>query len=133
MPLSPDMEDCSIDTDLHRAEQVIINLLTNAAKFTEKGHINLIYGIVKGENRAEIIVEDTGPGIPKGQERKIFERFYKGSQISQGIGLGLPICRLVSRLLGGSVVLDTSYTDGARFIFTLPLHKTNKTGPTVSV
>lgn len=133
MPLSPDMEDCSIDTDLHRAEQVIINLLTNAAKFTEKGHINLIYGIVKGENRAEIIVEDTGPGIPKGKERKIFERFYKGSQISQGIGLGLPICRLVSRLLGGSVVLDTSYTDGARFIFTLPLHKNNKTAPTVSV
>lgn len=123
LPLTPDDAEACIDTDLLRAEQVIINLLTNATKFTDKGHINLLYGLHKDENKAEIIVEDTGPGIPKGRERKIFERFYKGSQVNQGIGLGLPICRLVSRLLGGSVYLDTEYTDGARFVFTLPITK----------
>lgn len=130
---NPEHGDCFIDTDLHRAEQVIINLLTNAAKFTEKGHINLIYGINKDENKAVIIVEDTGPGIAKGKERKIFERFYKGSQINQGIGLGLPICKLISRLLGGSVTLDTTYTGGARFVFALPLHKHSQTAHVVAM
>jgi signal transduction histidine kinase len=125
-------DECSIDTDPTRAEQVIINLLTNAAKFTEKGRISVLYGIDTAENVAKIVVEDTGSGIPAGKEQKIFERFYKGSQITQGIGLGLPICRLVSRLLGGSVDLDTTYTSGARFIFTLPINNTDKAAHAVA-
>jgi signal transduction histidine kinase len=125
-------DECSIDTDPTRAEQVIINLLTNAAKFTEKGSISVLYGIDTAEDVAKIVVEDTGSGIPAGKEQKIFERFYKGSQITQGIGLGLPICRLVSRLLGGSVDLDTTYTSGARFIFTLPINNTDKAAHAVA-
>jgi signal transduction histidine kinase len=132
-PLHPDQQACNIDTDALRAEQVLVNLLSNAVKFTDKGHINVLYGIDKDSQTAKMIVEDTGPGIPKGKERKIFDRFYKGSQVSQGIGLGLPICRLVSRLLGGTVELDTNYTDGARFVFTLPLHKSDKAAHIVSV
>jgi signal transduction histidine kinase len=132
-PLYPGQDNCNVDTDALRAEQVIVNLLSNAVKFTDKGHIDVLYGIEKEQGIAKIIVEDTGPGIPKGKERKIFERFYKCSQVSQGIGLGLPICRLVSRLLGGSVELDATYTEGARFVFTLPLHKPDKTAHTVQI
>jgi signal transduction histidine kinase len=92
----------------------------------------VLYGIDTAEDVAKIVVEDTGSGIPAGKEQKIFERFYKGSQITQGIGLGLPICRLVSRLLGGSVDLDTTYTSGARFIFTLPINNTDKAAHAVA-
>jgi signal transduction histidine kinase len=129
----PEVEgmEYNIDTDPVRAEQVIVNLLTNAIKFTEKGHITVTYGIDKVTAMARIVVEDTGPGIQKGKERKIFDRFYKGSQVNQGIGLGLTICKLLSRLLGGGVELDMSYTEGARFIFTLPINKPDKTAQAV--
>jgi signal transduction histidine kinase len=124
---------CCIDTDPLRAEQVIINLLINSAKFTEKGRIAVFYGMDNVSNRAQIIVEDTGPGIPKGMERRIFERFYKGSPVNQGVGLGLTICRLVSQLLGGEVTLDNTYTTGSRFIFTLPINKVDKAAHIVPV
>lgn len=133
LTVQPEEEDMeyNIDTDPVRAEQVIVNLLTNAIKFTEKGHITVTYGIDKATAMARIVVEDTGPGIQKGKERKIFDRFYKGSQVNQGIGLGLTICKLISRLLGGGVELDMSYTEGARFIFTLPINKPDKTAQAV--
>ncbi len=128
-----DQADYNLDTDPLRAEQVIVNLLTNAAKFTDKGYISVKYGIDYEQKKAFIIIEDTGPGIQKGKERKIFDRFYKGSQINQGIGLGLTICQLVSRLLGGSVELDPTYKEGARFIFTIPINETTKAAYVVPI
>ena len=120
-PMTPEEENVSIDADPVRVEQVLINLISNAVKFTEQGSIKVLYGTDAAAGMATFIVEDTGPGIPPGKEEAIFERFEKVGSYGQGIGLGLHICRMVSRLMGGSVVLDKTYIDGARFIFTLPL------------
>ena len=65
-------------------------------------------------------VTDTGTGVPRGMEDRIFERYEKGHPSAEGWGLGLSISRQIARLLGGDVVLDRSYNGGARFIFTLP-------------
>lgn len=113
--------EVTIDVDCVRADQVLVNLLSNAIKFTDHGHINIIYGADASSGRARFAVEDTGPGIPEGKEKIIFERFEKIGNYGQGIGLGLHICRKVAALLGGEVTLDRSYKNGARFVFTLPL------------
>lgn len=65
-------------------------------------------------------VEDTGIGIPAGQEETIFENFRQLDSTVRGTGMGLYIVRLISRLLGASVTVDSSYRQGARFVFTLP-------------
>lgn len=113
--------DRIITTDPGRVEQVLLNLLGNAAKFTESGNITLSYSGDAAAGTITFAVTDTGPGIPEGKEEVIFERFEKVNAHTQGSGLGLYICSLVSRLLGGSVSLDTSYRDGARFLFTIPV------------
>lgn len=113
-----------IETDPYLAEPIIENLLSNAAKFTREGSVTLEFEIKGSE--IEFIVTDSGPGIKKGTEELIFERFVKLNAMNQGVGLGLPVARGFARLLGGDVVLDTSYTKGARFIFTLPIEPENK-------
>lgn len=120
-PIREEDRDAAFDTDPVRLEQVVVNLLSNAFKFTEKGTVRLRYGIDHEERKAVFIVEDNGPGIPEGKEDDIFNRFEKLSHYNQGIGLGLHICRLVARLLGGNVYLDKTYKDGARFVFEQPL------------
>jgi len=107
-------------TDPRRVQQILINVLGNAAKYTLSGHILLECHIVNEGKEIAIAVSDTGPGIPAEHKEHIFERFVKLDKNAQGIGLGLPISRLLARLLGGDLVLDTTYTRGARFIFTLP-------------
>lgn len=120
-PIGEGDSEAAFDTDPVRLEQVLVNLLSNAFKFTEKGTVRLRYGIDHKERKAVFMVEDNGPGIPEGKEEDIFNRFEKLSHYNQGIGLGLHICRLVSKLLGGNVYLDRTYEDGARFIFEQPL------------
>ncbi len=115
----PGIDDLTIHTDRRRVEQVLINLLSNAAKFTREGKITLSYS-VEGDNLV-FAVTDTGSGIPAGKEELIFERFEKLDNSTQGAGLGLPIARLVAGLLKGTVTLDASYTGGARFLFTVPM------------
>lgn len=113
--------DTSITTDARRVEQVLINLLSNAAKFTDEGHIRLSYWL-DPESTLTFAVEDTGCGIPAGKEEIIFNRFEKLSSLVPGTGLGLNICRTMAKRLGGSVRVDTSYPGpGARFLFTIPL------------
>jgi len=108
----------SLFTDPRRVHQILLNLLTNAAKFTPSGSITLSY---KEDNDKIIFsVTDTGIGINPDKKDLIFERFVKLDKQTQGTGLGLSISRLIARLLGGDVELDTSYTKGARFILTLP-------------
>ena len=63
---------------------------------------------------------DTGPGVPIDKAEEIFDRFVKLDAHKQGAGLGLSICRLIATSLGGKVWLDTSYTDGARFVLKIP-------------
>jgi signal transduction histidine kinase len=67
-----------------------------------------------------IVVEDTGCGVPEGEAEHIFDRFVKLDKFKVGIGLGLSLCRSTARRLGGNVVLDTTYKQGARFVVTLP-------------
>lgn len=113
--------DMLIVTDDKRVTQVLINLLTNAAKFTEEGSITLDYEVDRAQNRAVFSVTDTGIGIPEGKEKIIFERFEKLDKHTQGSGLGLPICALIARLLKGDIHVEQSSAKGARFIFSIPI------------
>ncbi len=114
-------DDFMMITDPVRVEQVLINFLTNAVKYTDSGSIILSYEIDKPGKNVMFSVTDTGIGIPEGKEEVIFERFEKLSRYQQGAGLGLHICRFVAGMLGGTVKVDTSYKKGARFLFILPV------------
>lgn len=116
-----DKPDITINTDSTRCAQIVMNLVANAEKFTEKGTLTLDYGYCDDPSKVWISVTDTGPGIPKGAEEIIFMRFKQLDPTAPGTGLGLYIVRRMSELLGGEVKVDTSYTGGARFIFTLPV------------
>ena len=72
-----------------------------------------------GPDTLTLSVTDTGCGVEPGLAEKVFDRFYKGDPFAQGLGLGLSLCRLIVEKLGGTIVLDTSYTGGARFVVTL--------------
>ncbi|MDE7025769.1 MAG: HAMP domain-containing histidine kinase [Paramuribaculum sp.] len=113
-------DTATITTDSLRVEQVLINLVSNGVKFTSEGIVSLRYDFNHDRSLITFTVTDTGPGIGENEAEKIFERFYKGDKYSQGVGLGLPICRLVAKLLGGEVNVDKSYRGGARFTFTIP-------------
>lgn len=110
-----------IKTDNVKLQQVIINLLTNASKFTKKGHIRLSFTVDEAANTITFVVTDTGMGIPKEQAEAVFDRFVKLNKYAQGTGLGLSLCRIIVERLGGKIWLDTSYTEGARFMFTTPI------------
>ena len=112
-----------MSTDPLRLQQLLVNLLTNAAKFTEEGEIHLDYKVDETDKRISFSVSDTGCGIPLDKQKIIFDRFEKVNDFKQGAGLGLPICKAISTRFGGEVYLDASYTAGARFIFILPLSK----------
>ncbi len=111
--------DATVVTDMVRVTQVLMNLLNNADKFTEKGTISLEYEVDDANNQVRFIVSDTGIGIPDDCEEVIFERYRKLSPLSRGLGLGLYISRKIAILLKGDVRVDTSYHGGARFIFTI--------------
>lgn len=119
--LAADRPDRNINTDGQRVCQVLMNLLSNANKFTESGTVSLDYTIDTEAKTATFIIQDTGIGIPDGYEEEIFERFRKLNPKTQGCGLGLYIARMVATLLGGKVKVDTSYHKGARFLFTIPI------------
>lgn len=115
-----------IKTDAQRLKQVLINLLSNAAKFTPSGSIKLAIAIDKQHQQLELSVSDTGCGIPSDRSDRVFERFEKLNEYSQGTGLGLAISRLIVENLGGKIWVDKDYTEGARFVFTHPLTKKEK-------
>lgn len=71
---------------------------------------------------ANFEVEDTGIGIPAHEAERIFEEFVQLNSFYDGTGIGLTVARSIARRLGGDVLLDTTYTEGARFVMTLPLH-----------
>ena len=101
--------------------RIILNaLVDNAVKNTPDGIVTL-KASMPSDNELRLAVEDTGCGIPAAEAEHIFERFVKLDTFKEGIGLGLPLCRMLIEKLGGTVRLDTSYTEGARFIVTLPI------------
>ena len=111
-------------TDALRLKQVIINLLTNAYKFTKEGFIKLSISIDSKNNVIVFCVKDTGIGIPADKADDIFKRFVKLNQYVQGTGLGLSLSKIIVESLGGKIWLDTSYHDGACFMFTHPIETT---------
>lgn len=115
------LKDLDLYTDSGRLQQVLINLLINATKFTKEGTITLHLNIDAQNNEAVFTVEDTGCGIPLDKQPHIFGRFEKLHEGVQGSGLGLSICQLIVEHFGGRIWIDASYTQGARFIFTHPL------------
>lgn len=114
-------EDFVINTDVQRLQQVIINLLSNSAKFTQDGVITLDFSVDEGRKLAFFSVTDTGCGIPKEKQKLVFERFEKLDEYAQGTGLGLSICKLTVEKWGGEIWVDPDYTEGARFVFSMPV------------
>ena len=101
--------------------RIIVNaLVDNAIKNTPEGSI-ILKADKPSDDLLTLVVEDTGCGIPAKEAEHIFERFVKLDTFKEGIGLGLPLCRMLIEKLGGSIRLDTSYTKGARFVVTLPI------------
>jgi signal transduction histidine kinase len=115
-----DRESVDLRTDTQRLQQVIINLLSNADKFTRNGKITLKLEVDDEKRVATFSVSDTGTGIPLEKQKLVFERFEKLNEYVQGTGLGLSICKLTVEKWGGEIWVDPGYTDGARFVFTHP-------------
>lgn len=110
-----------LDTDILRFKQMLRNLLTNAAKFTEEGEIILSFEVDEENRQVCLQVTDTGCGIPVEMQARIFDCFEKLDDFVQGTGLGLPICMKIANLLKGRLYIDVDYTDGARFVFIHPI------------
>lgn len=117
MRFDTDLSVLMLDTDDARLRQVLINLLVNAAKFTEQGSIVLELKMADA-GTALFSVTDTGCGIPPEKQHLIFERFEKLNDFVQGSGLGLSICQLIVKYMNGKLWVDSGYTRGARFCFT---------------
>ncbi len=132
MQFSPDAEMVMLRTHLQQATRALVLLLDNAMKFTappeasgganavtEKAKVLLKVDVESQQLR--FIVEDTGIGIPQEEAERIFDEFVQLDEYYDGTGIGLTVARSIARRLGGDIVLDTEYTNGARFVYTLPL------------
>lgn len=120
------LKGMDIETDDVRLQQVLINLLINATKFTPQGSIILE---LRKQSEQELLfsVTDTGCGIPKEKQAAIFRRFEKLNENAQGSGLGLSICQLIIEHIGGKIWIDPDYTGGSRFFFTHPIRQSQST------
>ena len=112
-------DEFTLKTNENMLKRIVSALLENAVKFTEMGSIFVNASQVG--NQLQIAVEDTGCGIPESEVEHIFDRFVKLDSFKEGIGLGLPLSRKLAQQLDGDVTLDTTYTDGARFVVTIPI------------
>lgn len=125
LTFTTELEEMPIETDDSRLQQVLINLLINATKFTPQGSI-----VLKLEKETDdtvlFTVTDTGCGIPKDKQANIFQRFEKLNENAQGSGLGLSICQLIIEHIGGQIWIDSEYTEGSRFCFTHPISQTGR-------
>lgn len=117
------LPDVRINTDARRIEQVIMNILSNAAKFTSAGHILLSYTI--DDEFVRISITDTGIGIDKDAQLAIFDRFVKLNDFKQGTGMGLTISKIIIEKLGGEIGVNSEPEKGSTFWFTLPLNNDN--------
>jgi signal transduction histidine kinase len=108
--------------DEQRLSQVILNLLSNAMKYSPKGGEIRVVGQVRPEH-VVVCVQDQGPGIPPGDIPHIFDRFYRAGETARstkGAGLGLYLTRAILEAHGGTIWVDPQYKDGARICFSLP-------------
>jgi PAS domain S-box-containing protein len=115
--------ETTITSDYTKLDQILTNLINNAIKYTEKGFVE--FGFEKREHELLFFVKDTGPGISKEQQEKVFERFYRSDDPKllkhDGAGLGLSICMGFIKILKGRMWLESELGNGASFYFSLPL------------
>lgn len=100
-------------------ERVLLHLLENAAEYTPAGGKIWLDFKKRGAHTHQFIISDTGCGIPEEQRENIFKPFTEVKDLTQGDGLGLPICSLIATKMNGSLTLDSSYNKGARFVLEL--------------
>ena len=112
-------DDYTIKSNEELLKRIINPLIDNACKYTTKGGITI--RAAADDKRLEVAVEDTGIGIPEKEAERVFERFVKLDPFKEGLGLGLPLCKMLASRIGGHVSLDSRYKDGARIIVTLDL------------
>ena len=108
----------------HALEKILGQLLKNAVKFTNEGTVELKVSERASHKDIEFAITDTGIGIDQQYHDKIFERFFKVDHFKQGLGLGLTMSRKMAELLGGTLQIDSSYQNGARFLLVLPVQHT---------
>ena len=117
-------DDFTVRTHPSTVNRILTHLFENAQKFTERGHIELRCEHDKTVGLVRLVVEDTGIGIKPEDRDRIFGRFEKASDnFKEGIGLGLAICRRLASSISGEITLDPDYTDGSRFILSIPVKK----------
>lgn len=116
---TPGLSECVIDTEKNRIQQVVMNLVNNAIKFTDQGEINITYNLT--DEGILFSVSDTGKGIPKEKQKDIFKRFVKLDNYATGTGLGLSICQTIINKLGGKIGVESEVGKGSTFWFTLPV------------
>lgn len=109
----------TVTTNSYYVQRALRHLLENARKFTGQGYVHL--HVTADGQMVTFMVEDTGIGVPAEAREKIFGEFVKLDEHEPGTGIGLPLARNIARKLGGDIVLDTTYTGGARFVMTLPI------------
>lgn len=129
-PKHPDTVQMDVESDIPDDFKMTTNrtwvlkvfhaLLDNSNKFTKKGSI-IISCRMKDDKTVEFAVTDTGCGIPKDQRENIFTKFVKLDEFADGIGIGLSLCRNITQLMGGDIILDQDYANGSRFVVTLPV------------
>lgn len=111
-------DEVTIQTNRHHLLIALTELLVNALHFTQEGSMTM--RIEATDTVVNFIVEDTGPGIPSDKADFIFEKFTKIDMFTEGLGIGLFLCRRVIMLMGGTLTLDPEYTNGSRFVVSIP-------------
>jgi signal transduction histidine kinase/ABC-type uncharacterized transport system substrate-binding protein len=118
----PEDQQKNILTDPTRIKQLLNNLINNAAKFTKHGSITFGY-LLEEPEYITLFVEDTGSGISVEDQKRIFDRFYKVDNFSQGAGLGLSICRTIVERMHGVINVSSEKGKGSRFTIRIPDHQ----------
>ncbi|NQU54044.1 MAG: PAS domain S-box protein [Bacteroidetes bacterium] len=130
--IPPGKEDFTIKTDPNKLKQILLNLLKNAIKFTDTGHVNYGFEILSEQENLilKFYVEDTGIGIPKEKHNLIFDVFRQAEESNSrrygGVGIGLSVASRLTELLGGEIWLESEVGKGSTFYFTLPVDRKAK-------
>jgi len=115
-------DDVTFVTNRQYLSRSLNELLYNAVKYSDGQHVSMTVSTTATAVR--FVVQDTGDGIDTSHREQMFKFFTKGDDLSEGLGLGLPLCKCHARNLGGDLTLDADYRDGCRFVFELPLNPT---------
>lgn len=121
-----DLAEITITSDMTRVNQLILNVLSNAIKYTEKGSVRVITRLSSTPGYVDVEVKDTGIGIKAEDQVKLFERFERFNEdsdhkVGMGTGLGLAIVDKITRMLSGNVDVKSTYGEGSTFTLTLPI------------